>query len=768
MAFSRFAEILSAAASRLSVGKSSTSQYVSPGLSPSDDSGHGIGFSRPRKKNLLRRASSLQDFSTYSQVDPEEGTMNIEMERRSTQEKSLLVPRAIGGVSFSKEKATTGSPCIRKKWARVILVFLCLLLFAFLVFTVQFLYSNWSNGSPKFYVILDCGSTGTRVFVYKASSNHNKDGGGLPVLLSSLPGGLISTHNSQSGRAYNRMETVPGFDKLVHNVSGLTGAIKPLLQWAEKQIPQNAHKSTSIFLYATAGVRRLPSSDSDWLLNNAWLIMKSSSFLCQREWIKIISGMDEAFYGWIALNYHLNVLGTMPKKETYGALDLGGSSLQVTFESSEHINNETSLQLNIGPVNHHLSAYSLSGYGLNDAFDKSVVYLLKRLPHITNADIASGNIVIEHPCLHSGYKEQYVCSLCTSLYQDDGSPLDGRGKMGKGGRPGISVQLIGAPNWGQCNLLAHVAVNMSEWSINTPALDCKMNPCALPDNIPRPNGHFYGMSGFYVVYRFFELTSDSTLDDVLEKGQEFCKKTWNVAKNSVAPQPSIEQYCFRAPYIVFLLREGLHITDSNVTIGSGSITWTLGVALLEAGKAFTTKIKLHTYNTSWLKINPTVLFIMLFASLVFLVCALLYVGNCTSKILRKQYLPLSRHNSDPNTSVLNIPSPFRFKRWSPMNSGDGRVKMPLSPVPTSWPRPSGSSVDFSSSIEFNDSSLHPSSSSVVHSYSSGSLGQMQQIDSSSMGSVWSSQRSQMQLQSRRSQSREDLSSSLAEAHLTKT
>ncbi|KAL1825238.1 hypothetical protein DCAR_0313372 [Daucus carota subsp. sativus] len=767
MAFGRLEEILSAAASRLSVGRPSTVQHVSPGVSPVNDSGHGVGFSRSGRNNLLRRTSSLQDFSTDSQVDPEEGTMNIGTEGRSTQEQSLLAQRVSGGASFSKKKASTGSPCMRKKWVQVILVFLCLVLFAFLVFTLQYIYSKWSKGSPEFYVILDCGSTGTRVYVYKASANHNRYVGGLPILLSSLPEGLISTKDSQIGRAYNRIETDPGFDKLVHNVSGLTGAIKPLLQWAEKQIPINAHKSTSLFLYATAGLRRLPSSDSDWLLNNAWLIMKNSSFLCQREWIKIISGMDEAFYGWIALNYHLSVLGTMPKKETYGALDLGGSSLQVTFENNKNIHNDTSLQLNIGPVNHHLSAYSLSGYGLNDAFDKSVFYIFKRLPHITKADMASGNIVIEHPCLHSGYKEQYACSHCTSLYEDDGSPLNGEGKMGKGGRPGISVQLIGAPNWGQCNLLAHAAVNISEWSGNTPAINCKMNPCALPDNVPHPNGHFYGMSGFYVVYKFFQLTSDSTLDDVLEKGQEFCAKTWNVAKNSVAPQPFIEQYCFRAPYIVFLLREGLHITDSNVTIGSGSITWTLGVALLEAGKAYTTKLEHRTYNIYWLKISPTVLLVILSASLVLLVCALLYVGNCTSKLLHRQYLPLSRHNSTSNTSVLNIPSPFRFKRWSPMQSGEGRVKLPLSPAVTSWHKPFGS-VDFNSGVELNDSSMHPSSSSVVHSYSAGSLGQMQQNDSSSIGSSWSSQRSQMHLQSRRSQSREDLSASVAELHLTKT
>ncbi|KAH7845538.1 hypothetical protein Vadar_003293 [Vaccinium darrowii] len=34
-------------------------------------------------------------------------------------------------------------------------------------------------------------------------------------------------------------------------------------------------------------------------------------------------------------------------------------------------------------------------------------------------------------------------------------------------------------------------------------------------------------------------------------------------KNSVVSQPFIKQYCFRAPYIVLLLREGLHITDDQ-------------------------------------------------------------------------------------------------------------------------------------------------------------------------------------------------------------
>nr|POF22983.1 putative apyrase 7 [Quercus suber] len=156
--------------------------------------------------------------------------------------------------------------------------------------------------AAHFYVVLDCGSTGTRVYVYQASFDHN-NAGTLPIALKSFTEGIRKKPSSQIGRAYDRMETEPGFHKLVHNVTGLKGAIKPLIRWAEKQIPRNAHKSTSLFLYATAGVRRLPKADSEWLLDNARSILKTSPFRCEKNCVKIISGAEEAYFGWIALNH---------------------------------------------------------------------------------------------------------------------------------------------------------------------------------------------------------------------------------------------------------------------------------------------------------------------------------------------------------------------------------------------------------------------------------------------------------------------------------
>lgn len=755
--FNRISETFSFVASRLSTSQPSTASRVSSGLPSQAGSGHVYDFSGSGEHKNFRISSSLQDLSAYRKLDLQQDDLNLEANRSVIQAKQPhLLQRENGLSSFSKEKALPGTSFSWGKWVRAIMFLLCFLLFAFLIYILlNFFYFNMSQRASKFYIVLDCGSTGTRVYIYQASVNHNKDGR-IPIVLESFPEGFHKKSSPHSGRAYNRMETEPGLDKLVHNVSGLKATIKPLLQWAEKQIPKHAHKTTSLFLCATAGVRRLPSVDSEWLLNNTWRILKAAPFLCQRDWVKIISGMEEAYYGWIALNYHKGTLGFMPKKATFGALDLGGSSLQVTFESNKQVFNETSLSLNIGAANHHLIAYSLSGYGLNDAFDRSVVHLLKRDLKVTRPD---GNIVIKHPCLQSGYKEQYICSNCASIHQEGGSPLISKSNLSKGTKPGVPIRLIGAPKWEECSALAKVAVNLSQWSDLNPGIDCEMQPCALPENLPRPYGEFYAMSGFFVVYRFFNLTPESTLDDVLEKGHEFCEKSWGVAKVSVPPQPFIEQYCFRAPYVVLLLREGLHITDSHVIIGSGSITWTTGVAILQAGKTFPSSIGFYGYEIPQMKLNPIILFAILFVSLILLVCALLRIGNWMPRHFCRPYLPLfGRTGASPSSAL-------RFQRWSPINLGDARVKMPLSPTVAGTPqRAFDTGYDFGSGgIQLMESSLYASTSGVSHSYSSGSLGQMQ-FDN---GNFWTPHRSQMRLQSRRSQSREDLCSSLAEAHMVK-
>ncbi|CAH9101532.1 unnamed protein product [Cuscuta epithymum] len=749
MVLSGFAKTVSVLLARFSTPKATTAPYVPSGFPPLPGSITSAG-----RKNKLRPTSSLQDFSVYHHNDVEYDDINPEIERISTKSKqAAFFLRENTGSSFSKEK---GSPrnFSKQKKLLISLMVLCFLLVAGVLCVSLSYYFKLSGGSSRFYVVLDCGSTGTRVYVYQASFIVPNKDESLPILLKSMPEGFQRKSKTFSGRAYNRMETEPGLDKLVHNMSGLDGAIKPLIQWAENQIPQDAHNTTSLFLYATAGVRRLPDSDSKWLLDNSWSLLRSSPFLCKREWVKIISGEDEAFFGWIALNYNAGVLGTTrPKKETFGALDLGGSSLQVTFESSQESpnnnNNESAgLNVRIGHLNHQLTAYSLPGYGLNDAFDKSVSYLLrKKLPKVSGADLSRGNVEIKHPCLQTGYKEKYVCFNCVSLSpESDNSPSGARREFSKGAKHGVPIQLIGAPKWDECNSIANNVVNSSEWSSEW--------------SRPHPSGQFYAMSGFYVVYRFFNLTSDATLDVVLQKGKKFCKKKWDVAKKSVAPQPFIEQYCFRAPYIAFLLREGLKVKDGNIIIDSGRTTWTLGVALLEAGKEVSEKLEFQRYELFRMRVKRILPLAGLVASLAVLFCAFLCIGNSIPKFFRKPYLPIFRHSNASTTSIM--PNPFRFQRWSPISTGDVREKLPLSPTIASTQR-----NGYGFGVHLGEGPLlYPSSSGVSHSNSSSCLVGQIQFDSG-MGSFRPPHRSQQRLQSRRSQSREDLHSSLAETNLAK-
>uniref|UniRef100_N1QR44 Ectonucleoside triphosphate diphosphohydrolase 8 n=1 Tax=Aegilops tauschii TaxID=37682 RepID=N1QR44_AEGTA len=607
----------------------------------------------------MRLSSSLQDLPTFSRIETLERGSSIGGDLSSGRAKPVRTLQREGPVaSFSKERTPPSSPTNRKKWMRTVgWAVGLILLVCFIYASLRYFHVFLSEGSSEYYVILDCGSTGTRVYVYEWSINHN-DGNSFPIALKPLGNAPKKKSGKLIGRAYQRMETEPGLSKLVHNETGMKKAIEPLLQMAERQIPRRAHKHTPVFLYATAGVRKLPTADSEWLMDKAWDVLKNSSFSCSRDRVKIISGMEEAYYGWVALNHHLNMLGTSSSASemTYGSLDLGGSSLQVTFETDKAVQGDTGVGLTIGSVNHQLSAYSLSGYGLNDAFDKSVAHLVKML----GGTAGNGKVQVKHPCLQTGYREDYVCSYCQPLKQD-GSPSVSAKTTGKE-KQGTAVELIGAPQWKECSDLAKVTVNLSEWSNSSSGLDCNLQPCALASTFPQPHGQFYAMSGFYVVFKFFNLTPDATLVDVLKRGQEFCEKPWDVARSSVPPQPFIEQYCFRAPYITSLLREGLQIKDNQVIIGSG----------------------------------------------------------------------------------------------------DGRTKTPLSPtVAGSEPHPFSMTHGLGgSSVQLMESSRQ--SLGVYHSYSVGSLGQMQ-----FSSGLRNPTRGQTTLQSRRSQSREDLTSSLADLHIPK-
>ena len=77
--------------------------------------------------------------------------------------------------SFLKDEGLLGGNLSkRNNWLRLPKIIFCLFLLALLIYMISlYVYSYRSQGPYKFYVVLDCGSTWTRGYVYRASLDLN-------------------------------------------------------------------------------------------------------------------------------------------------------------------------------------------------------------------------------------------------------------------------------------------------------------------------------------------------------------------------------------------------------------------------------------------------------------------------------------------------------------------------------------------------------------------------------------------------------------------
>ncbi|XP_071731701.1 probable apyrase 7 [Rutidosis leptorrhynchoides] len=453
-----------------------------------------------------------------------------------------------------------------------------------LILTGYYLFYNprFATNTSYFTVVLDCGSSGTRVNIYewmlKDSLLADKDSK-LPILLHSYPDKSTKIDDFKDGCAYHCMQTEPGLDKFVGNASGVKSSIEPLIRRAEKWVPYERRKDTPIFVLATAGLRRLSTDAANEVLDDVESIVKLHDFKYKKDWIRILSGEEEAYYGWLALNHHMGIFGNSSKLPTLGLLDLGGSSLQVATETREPILDvHVSFKSKIGAFEHQIMAVSLPAFGLNEGFDRTVVMLSKSLVFV---DRELGSFEIGHPCLRFGFMQNYTCYGCfkgnSSRYMRENEFL--------------VLNLVGKPNWEKCKVLARAAATNSS-SISDRSKRSDDSYCTGPSSV---NGEmnlnlfggthsvsrFHALSGFYAVYKLLNLNSSTTISKIWEKGEELCSRSLAGLTNMSINQKYAELLCFRVPYIVSLIEKTVCVGNKDIVFGPRDISWTLGAALVE-------------------------------------------------------------------------------------------------------------------------------------------------------------------------------------------
>ena len=455
----------------------------------------------------------------------------------------------------------------------------------------------------KYVLVIDCGSSGTRMNAFEfdvqnvgmvtpsSSGTERGDGAGelnrgeavrrdegtrvgSPISVprwipsSAAPARLIPKRSTETRRAYQRVETEPGLstylrENRLHQVD--ERALQPLLTWAKAVVPRSQWKDTPVYLLGTAGLRRLSVEEQERVLGACREVLQRSPFMFESSQARVIDGKEEGLFGWAALNAAEGRLGVPGKEaETIGALDLGGSSLEVTYYVGDKGDSKTSQEVRVGGVTYRVQTTSYVGAGLDDAYGLA----LGNQSVLRNAN--------GHPCLNRGYagtrNDQTVQKRDKGRDKNNGANGEdsGAGNRNDGGEDykRSTTRIEGAAfengSNGPCYELADAVVGSLDISDSHSSTE-----------------KFAAMSGFYVINHFFGLDSSASLSDVQKATDEYCAMPWDSVLQRHKDELAVETYCFRGAYVMALLKE-LGVHDVILGYDDGRVGgWPMGFACLE-------------------------------------------------------------------------------------------------------------------------------------------------------------------------------------------
>ncbi|XP_075252199.1 ectonucleoside triphosphate diphosphohydrolase 6-like isoform X4 [Convolutriloba macropyga] len=199
----------------------------------------------------------------------------------------------------------------RGRLSRPLLIIIIVALFLGVTFYGPFDLSFLSLSGKHYVIIIDAGSTGSRIHVFSL-----KEAGmdGYKLLKDDF------------------YPLEPGLSSYGKDPKKAAESLKPLLDFAYKKVPNESHEQTIVKVKATAGLRILSEEVANNILTEVEeYVKKNYKFKVLPKLAQIMDGTDEGVFAWISLNYFLDNWEPVPMKTA--ALDLGGGSFQLVFET---------------------------------------------------------------------------------------------------------------------------------------------------------------------------------------------------------------------------------------------------------------------------------------------------------------------------------------------------------------------------------------------------------------------------------------------------
>jgi len=381
----------------------------------------------------------------------------------------------------------------------------------------------------------------------------------------------------------------PGISAFADNIEGLQGALAPLIQFA-KEVLQGKEQYWSlypIFLGATAGVRELAIEQQNAVMSRIQELFNNKSFcpfLFETDYARVLSGEEEGVYGWVAANFLLGTFqeamlgyGSANSQHTYGALDLGGGSTQITFFKQNQEIMSSMFKLLIGASKHwNLYTHSYLGFGHVSSRDRMDTQLQTQYPNSKQ---------IRDMCLPPGS----LRTLNTS---------------------GTEVELYGDENTSADNCISQIyAIFMKETNVW-----CNFvyrNECSFANTYQPPLplvgntttvANFLGFSGFAKAFQILGMPTRATLTDMKVALEPLCLMTkkqlhhWvkanpNVSSTDIDSAGGLDNVCFFNAYVIALLNYGYGFPMNFTLMAQNemkdlSISWALGSVIYQINSQF--------------------------------------------------------------------------------------------------------------------------------------------------------------------------------------
>ncbi|MCP3967390.1 MAG: hypothetical protein GY750_08370 [Lentisphaerae bacterium] len=249
-------------------------------------------------------------------------------------------------------------------------------IFTILTSAVVFVFIFSTLSAADYSVIVDAGSTGSRIYLYQ----NTKDSNGFPEALQ------VKLSNNK---------VTPGIANYAGSPQNVGAYITPLLQSVETKLNDIGvnQKDVDFYLLATAGMRVIAPSQQTALYDELINYVKTNTEFNVKD-VSTISGKYEGVFNWIAVNSLRNTLTSGDVDANLGILDLGGASLEIAFATSKPIfNKNDKVNFNYGQTKYILYSHSYLGLGQDMAryqFSDDPSCFLKNYP-LPNGLSGTGN-----------------------------------------------------------------------------------------------------------------------------------------------------------------------------------------------------------------------------------------------------------------------------------------------------------------------------------------------------------------------------------------